>query len=224
MRSFKSYWLEITLTTLILIGLIFMSRAVAFGGKRPEATPSPTPIVSPTPSPSPSATPTGEDLVSYDPASGIEKSFAMAGIDLLNQAFKSGCIKKKFETWNFKSVKNIEMPLVQNKAEAYERFIAGRPYALNLRWYSTLKGVVGYTFNWLDGIDYQKCYNAAGGCKSETKIYSNSRIVKYYTPKDRAAHWAHELSHQARAGGFVHWTFHAGSFPYEIGDIVESCL
>lgn len=123
-----------------------------------------------TPSPSPQGSGAALDLlVTYDPASGIEKSFAQPGIDLLNEVYSSGCLKEKFLSHSFASLKNIEGAQVKTRAEAYERFIAGRPYALNLRWYSVRGSVIGYTYNWRDGyevINGKDCYAKAGNCPS----------------------------------------------------------
>lgn len=224
MKTFFRYFGFEAVLFVIATALMFLALdSLAFSKKKPELDPSPTPISSVTPSPSPIAD-AGDLLVTYDPASGIEKSFAQPALDLMNQVYKSGCLKSKFLEWKFKSLKNVEPPQVANASEVYDRFIAGRPYALNLRWYKTYGSTVGYTYNWKDGLDAQRCYDKAGACPTETKIFSNSRTVSYYSPKDRAAHWAHELSHQARAGAFVHWTYHAGSGPYEIGNIFEACI
>lgn len=157
-----------------------------------------------------------ESLVTYNPSSSIEKSFAQPAIDLMNKAFKSGCLKKKWLDHKFTSFNCVFDKCPKTNIEAYNAYVKGAPYALNLRWYSSLKGVVGYTYNFSDD-DWDRA-------KSETRIWSNSRIVGSYSPKYRAAHWAHELSHQTRAGGFVHYTNFQGSVPYEAGDVMEECI
>lgn len=140
----------------------------------------------------------------------VDRKFALKAIKYLNDAFASGCVKDKI-IWNdFKSLKNIDGKQVKNNLEAYIRLTEKAPHSLDLRWYSKrFTKVIGYTY----------AYN---GKNSETRIWSNTR--KMTTEKDLASHFAHETSHNARAGGFVHYTIHNGSFPYELGRIVSECL
>lgn len=140
----------------------------------------------------------------------VDRVFANKAIKYLNDAFASGCVKDKI-IWNdFKSLKNIDGKQVKGNLEAYIRLTDKAPHALDLRWYSKrFTKVIGYTYN----------YN---GKKSETRIWSNTR--KMSDEKSYASHLAHEISHQARAGGFVHYTIHEGSVPYELGRIVYECL
>lgn len=217
------YYLDSALKVFIAILLIgFLTQALAFSKKRPvDPLPSPTPVatVSPTPSPSASPAPVSGDLVSYDPASGIEKSFAQPGIDLMNQCYRSGKLKELWMKHKFVSFNSVFEKSPKTNAEAWEEFTRGAPFALNLRWYFTRPKIVGYTYNFYD--DSAASWKSG---KSETRIFSNKNTVGYYNAKDRAAHWTHELSHQARAGGFVHYTIFQGSAPYEAGDIMEECV
>lgn len=182
------------------------------------ATPTPTVVPEPTATVAPSATPT-DTFVSYDPASGIDKAFAQPAIDLMNKCYQSGKLRTLWLTHKFVSFNSVFEKSPHTNEEAYNAYVAGKPYALNLRWYYTRSSIIGYTYNFYDDSDA----SWASG-KSETRIYSNHNAVAYWGPKDVAAHWAHELSHQARAGGFVHYTIHDGSTPYEAGDIMEECL
>lgn len=200
----------------IFLALLFLNacKNSTLENKVPSAV-DPIATASPTITPNGGAVTTGL-LVTYDPASSIEKSFAQPALDLMNKAYQSGCLKSKWLAHKITSFNCVFDKCPKSNLEAYETYVKGAPYALNLRWYSTFKGVVGYTYNFSND-DWD-----AG--KSETRIFSNSRIVGYYLPKDTAAHWAHELSHQSRAGGYVHYTYFQGSVPYEAGDIMEDCL
>lgn len=158
--------------------------------------------------------------------SNVDKIKAQRAIDIMNKFVNNGCLLEKFLARSVTSLKNVEGPQVKNKREAYNRFIAGAPYDLDLRWYSKWgSNVIGYTYNWIDGYDADKCYNKEKPvCKSETKIYSNTNIISGYSSGDYAAHLIHEISHQARTGGFVHWTVHSGSGPYEFGGAMQDCV
>jgi hypothetical protein len=185
--------------------------------------PEPTPEVTVSPEPKPSALPQpGEALAYFGP--GAHSSLKQGGIDYaygqrtlahLNGAYNSGCLLEKALAWDFLSLHGVVNPALKKyqKLEAYQRFTAGAPYALDARWYSTWGSVVGYTYNFKDGYE---------SGPSETRVWTNTRMN--LSDEDYAAHLAHELSHQARAGGFVHYSFHQGSFPYEIGDIVWACI
>lgn len=158
--------------------------------------------------------------------SNVDKIKAQRAIDIMNKFVNNGCLLEKFMARSVTSLKNVEGHQVKNKTEAYNRFLAGAPYDLDIRFYTKkFSKVIGYTYNWLDGYDADKCYNKETPvCKSETKIYSNTNIVYNYSSGDLAAHWTHELSHQARAGGFVHWTVFNGSGPYELGYSMDDCV
>lgn len=161
----------------------------------------------------------GGMFVSYDPASTIEKSFAEPAITLMNQCYQSGKLKELWLSHKFVSFNTVFDVSPHTNLDAWNAYIAGAPYALNLNWYRTgspFSNVLGYTYNF-----YNNDWNSD---KSETRIWSNSRIVSGYSAKDVASHWAHELSHQIRAGGFVHYTIFDGSTPYEAGDIMSECL
>jgi hypothetical protein len=158
-------------------------------------------------------------FVTYDPASTIEKSFAQPALDLMNKCYSSGKLKELWLKHKFKSFNTVFDISPKNNLDAYNEYVKGAPYALTLLWYRTknpYSSVVGYTYNFAN--------NDWGSTKSETRIYSNSRIVGSYGPKDLSAHWAHELSHQVRAGGYVHYTIFDGSAPYEAGNIMEECV
>lgn len=151
-------------------------------------------------------------ILGTDLGPSVNKKFAQEALDHMNRVVESDCVKNELLKHEFKSLKNIEPPQVKERLDAYRRYISGAPYALNLRWYrKSLGNVIGYTYNY-----------KSGSKASETRIWSNTRMMS--TPKRYAAHLAHELSHQARAGAFVHYSFHQGSFPYEIGDIFGACL
>lgn len=193
----------------ILLALLLITGCTS---KAPIIAPTPTPIVEPIPSSTPS--PKGLGFI-QNLGVGVNKAFAEKAVSLLNSA--EDCVKKKALTHAFTSLHNIDGKQVQTRAEAIERYFAGAPYALDLRSYTSSwlsRTVVGYTFNYKDDAEKE----------SETRLYTNTYAFAWLTVKEYAAHIAHELSHQARAGAYVHWTVHQGSFPYEIGDIVEECL
>lgn len=149
-------------------------------------------------------------VMGLDIGPSVDKEFAQKALDLLNLAYTSGCLRESFLSHSFKSLKNIDGEQVKTPEEAYKRLIAGAPYALDLKWYyKRFSKTVGYTYNY-------------DGKESETRIWSNTKFIK--TPEGYASHLMHELSHQARAGAFVHYSFHQGSVPYELNTIVEKCL
>jgi hypothetical protein len=156
----------------------------------------------------------------------VDRVFAQKAVDIMNRHVASGCLKEKFQKRSVTSLHNVEGVQVKTKEEAYNKFLANAPYKLDLRWYKkSFSNVIGYTYNWLDGMDADRCYNKSSPqCPTETKIYSNTNIISGYSAGDYAAHLIHELSHQARAGGFVHWTVFDGSTPYEIGYAMDDCV
>lgn len=191
---------------------LFIASAMAFG-TAPK--PSPSPVFSPVPLPTPKVF---VEVFNY--GKSVDKAYAMEAVALLNKAHSSGCIERKVLTHNFKSLHTVFSKDPQTRAEAYAKYTANIPHRVDLRWYYQPNSkTIGYTYNF---------DNIALDGKTETKIFTNtinlrttgqSRNVKFY-----ASHLAHEISHQAQAGGFVHYSFHQGSFPYEIGDIVYECL
>ena len=144
----------------------------------------------------------------------------------MNKLVASGCLKQKFMARNLTSLKNVEGPLIKQKEQAIDAFIAGAPYAIDVRWYKkSFSNVIGYTYNWYDGMDDESCYNNdTPVCPPETRVWSNTNIISGYSAGDYAAHLTHEVSHQARARGFVHWTVFDGSFPYEVGYAMDDCV
>ncbi len=177
--------------------------------KRPVESPEPTPSPVFTPVPFPPVFVTmGKDI-----GPSVDLKFAQEALDHLNRVVVSDCFKNDTLS-EFKSTNNVLGIVYKTPRDAVNAYLAGAPYALDLRWYYKRFGsVVGYTYNWKDSIE---------SLGSETRIWSNTRMMG--DAKDYASHLAHELSHQARAGGFVHYTVHQGSFPYEIGDLVYKCL
>lgn len=136
---------------------------------------------------------------------GVDDTFALKAVSEINRIFENGCLKQKIESYKFSSLNNYKGYKAKDGKEVYSIFVKNAPYKLNLRWYSKrFSKVIGYTFNESD------------------IIYSNTRMMGGV--KSYAAHLTHELSHQDRAGGFVHWTVFAGSVPYAIGDIASECL
>jgi len=211
----------------VALVLLLSSPAFAFGKKAPDLKPTPTvtaspsptvtilPVPSSTPSPLPISEPKTFVTLGKELGPSVNKSFALESLSHMNRVIANGCVKMEWLKHSFKSLKNIDGVQVKDRAEAYKRYVAGAPYALDLRWY--YKGwpskVVGYTYNYRAGSKPKA---------SETRIYSNT--AKMGTSKRYAAHLAHELSHQARAGAFVHYSFHQGSVPYEAGDIFATCI
>lgn len=146
--------------------------------------------------------------------SNVEDAYVQKAVAYINKAYSDGCIEKGFASYKFKSLHNIDGKQVKTAKEAYDRYVANAPYGLDVRWYSKrLTSTVGYTYNYYDG---------ASSGDSETRIFTNMRRIA--SEKDLADHYAHELSHQARAGAFVHYTTHEGSVPYGINDIVADCI
>lgn len=178
-----------------------------------EPVPSPSPMPSVSPSPSPSSVPFA--VLGSDIGTSVDVAFAKRAIKLMNDAVQSGCVKRKVWTHEFKSFNSVFTPGVETASEAYQTLIRGMPYALDLHWY--YKGwpskVIGYTYNFK---------NDDWNGESETRIWSNTRFMG--DERQYASHLTHELVHQARSGGFTHYTIFQGSFPYEIGDIMAECL
>jgi len=143
---------------------------------------------------------------------GIDYEWGKKALGAMNEAHKSGCLKAKVLSHTFKSLHSVVEPTLAKTQveEAYARFVKNAPYALDANWYSTRAGVIGYTYNYR-------------GTESETRIWTNTKM-DWTNPLEYSAHLAHELSHQARAGGFVHYTVFAGSFPYDIGDLMWECV
>lgn len=180
-----------------------------------EPVPSPSASASPSPMPSPTASSVPFVVLGKDLGTSVDIAFAERTLKLMNDAVASGCVKRKVWTHDFQSFNSVFTPGVTTAAEAYRTLIAGSPYALDLRWY--YKGwpskVIGYTYNFKDDD-----WNG----KSETRIWSNTRFMG--DERQYGSHLMHELVHQARSGGFTHYTIFQGSFPHEIGDIMAECL
>lgn len=219
---------------LIALALVFLTGQAEASSKRRPVQPEPTPTVTATavPSPSPTVTvvPTASPQVFVTFGPGAHSSLKPGGVDyaygqrtlaLLNEAVSSGCVLEQALSWDFQSLHGVVNPALKRfqATEAMQRYFAGAPYALDAGWYTSswfYRDVVGYTFNCLGG----ECNE--WNTETETRIWTNLRIN--LSEAGYASHLAHELSHQKWAGGFVHWSFHQGSFPYEIGDIVASCI
>lgn len=210
----------------IVVALIALapSHCLAFGKKThyvpapitsPFVTPSVTssPIASPEPSPAPSPSKLFVKLGS-DLGTSVDVGFAQKTLTLMNTAYQNGCLRTRIEAHRFVSLNTVFDVSPKTQKAAADEYLAGAPYALDLRWYYKSSKVVGYTYNFRDDD-----WNGA----SETRIWSNTRFIGD-DPAYYAAHLAHELSHQARAGGFVHYTVFGGSFPYDVGDIMEACV
>lgn len=165
--------------------------------------------------------PSGE-LVTMGPniGSSVDRKIAQKALDELNRIYKSGCLKKEFLARPITSLHNVEGKQVKTKSAAWDLYTKNAPYPLDIRWYSKRGRTVGYTYVWLGGKD---CHRKPG-CQTETRVYSNTRIIGKYSAASYAAHLSHELSHQARAGGFVHWTKFNGSVPYEMGHAAKKCF
>jgi hypothetical protein len=203
------------MTKLLLI-LLLTSQAFAGGGSRPVpiATPSPSPVVSGTPMADCAAL--GKLYVRLDPKASVEKVFAEQTLCYLNQVHANGCLERGVKASTFKTFERDPMPQVKDASAAWALYTASLPLAVDLRWYRTSNpwsGTLGYTYFYRDNVD---------GAPSETRIWTNSR--KGWTAKEYASHIAHELAHQARNGGFGHWTQHDGSFPYVVGDRAAECI
>lgn len=146
---------------------------------------------------------------------GNDHAYAEEAQCYLNQAYASGCLERKLLAAKFSTLERDEpTQLARNEAaKAWQIFTKNAPYALDLRWYSSRKSVVGYTY-------FDK--NNVPGSGSETRMWTNSRMG--LSSKSYGAHQGHELSHQRRAGAFGHWTQHYGSWPYMVGDMAEECI
>lgn len=194
--------------------LLLIVVALAGFAKKPLPQPAPSPI-QPVPVATATIAPNGKVLVELgELGPNVNRAFAQKALDYINVAYASGCLQKEFLKYQFVSLNNIDGKRVQSKQEAYNRYVANAPYNLDLRWYSSkLSKTVGYTYVYKDGED---------SGPTETKIYSNTKYMA--SAADYAMHLVHELSHQARAGGFVHYTVFEGSIPYGLSDILESCL
>ena len=210
----------------LIVALTFSACGhVAVKPSLPEPIPTPTatatPVPVPTPTPSPSAKPLalivwGANAAPSLKVGGSDYEYGQKTLKAVNDAFASGCIHERLLTWDdLISLNGVVLPKLNPKQreEAYQRYVAGAPYALDARWYYTLSRVIGYTYNYKDGYE---------SGPSETYVWTNTRMGLGF--KDYASHLSHELSHQSRAGGFVHYTYHEGSYPYEIGDIVSDCI
>jgi len=133
----------------------------------------------------------------------------------MNQVVASGCLKTKALLHDgFRSFNTVFEISPKTALEAYNEFVAGAPYLVSVNTYWSRAKVYGYTYNFKSD-DWDKGV-------SETRIWTNTRYS--WTADDLASHWFHEKSHQANAGGFVHYTIHQGSFPYEIGDLAAACI
>lgn len=186
----------------------------ANGGARRAPAP---PVPSPKPLPSSSPMPSGGYpfvILGSDTGASVDRAFAQRALGYMNRAFVNGCLRASIEAHGFKSLNTVFDVSPSGSKMAAQEYLAGAPYALDLRWYKKLATrAIGYTYNFRD--------NDWSG-KSETRIWTNTR--KLGNEKMYASHLAHELSHQARAGGFVHYTIFGGSFPYDIGDIMANCV
>lgn len=202
------------LVTVIVLLLTRSLSLEAYGrANKPIHDPGPTATAAPTPEPTrPPFDPVPFVRLGKDIGPSVDVKFAQEALDHLNKVVKTDCFLKD-SLWDFKSTNNVMGVVYGTAREALNAYLAGAPYDLDVRWYYKRFGsVVGYTYN----------FKVGDSGPSETRIWSNTRMMG--SSKDYAAHLAHELSHQARAGGFVHYTVHQGSFPYEIGDLVEKCL
>jgi hypothetical protein len=178
----------------------------------------PPPVVAPEPTATVAPPPSAGTFVLYGSKGTIEHSVADPALALMNKCYSSGKLRILWLTHKFVSFNCVFDKCPKTNEEAYNAYVKNAPYTLDVEWYtaSRFSNVVGYTYNFKDD-DWD-----AG--ITETRIWSNTRIVGGYGPKDVASHWAHELSHQTRAGGFVHYTIFDGSTPYEVGDIMSECL
>lgn len=201
----------------LLVALLICFSACKSSNVEPTVEPTVTPIASVTPSPT--VPPVTGFLVTYDERSGIEKDFALPALALMNKCYQSGKLRTLWLTHKFVSFNCVFDKCPKTNEEAYNEYVKNAPYALNLRWYYTRYSIIGYTYNFYD--DSEESWSSQ---KSEYRIFSNHNAIAYWNSRDTAAHWAHELAHQSRAGGYVHYTIHDGSTPYEAGDIMSECL
>lgn len=200
---------------LILIALVSLLAGFSRGVQPvPVASVSPSPAVSPLPKPSDAPEKPGL-FVSLDKSGSTwEQNQAQAAVATMDDTVSSGCLKTKALLHDgFRSFNTVFEQSPKTALAAYQEFVKGAPYAFTVRTYYTRSKVYGYTYNF-KGDDWNG--------ESETRVWTNTRYA--WTADELAAHWFHELSHQARAGGFVHYTIHQGSMPYEIGDLAAECI
>lgn len=217
--------LNVVLLIPLLLALAGFSRGRA---PAPEPSPSPSVVASPSPAPSPEPLPSGipapKVLVTLGAGAspsmqvgGEDHEYTMAALGYINEAVSSGCLARKVLAYPFKTLERDPSPALKKteNAKALALYYGGAPYALDIRWYTKrFSKVIGYTYFYKDNIQ---------GGPSETRIWTNWNMLGD-DPKDAASHWGHETSHQARAGGFGHWTRFDGSFPYVVGDLIAECI
>jgi hypothetical protein len=219
MKNFISslaFALVVSLATLTTLEKCGQSQAAGRHAPTPvvEASPSPSPSVSPMPTPSASPAKTFVTL-GKNIGSNVDLAFAAKTLAYMNLAYRNGCLESTIVGHHFRSLNSVFTPGVSTSKAAAAVYLGGAPYALDLRWYSKWASkVIGYTYNFVND-DWD-------GGKSETRIWTNTN--KLGDEKMYASHLAHELSHQARTGGFVHYTIFGGSFPYDVGDIMAMCV
>lgn len=173
----------------------------------------------PTPAPvsTPAPTPTFTLVTLGEIGPSVDAKTVQASLDLLNGIFQNGCFEKALSTWSIPYRTRADGSTFASKQAALDVLKANAPYRLDIRWYRESSNVMGYTYNWL-----MKPNGQTDSSKSETRIWTNRNIVT--GPKTYASHLMHELSHQWRAGGAVHWTKFDGTLPYSYGDIAYYCL
>jgi hypothetical protein len=215
MKIFRS-----VLEILILVCIaFFMGRIIWFfiSGNAHAMTRRALPVEQPSPSPQ-IITPGKTFVYAVESELGpsVKVDFAVRALKLMNTAFENRCLEAGIKAHRFLSLNSVLTPGVGTSDDASKEYLGGAPYALALRWYYKAwpTKTIGYTYNYLND-DWESG-------KSETRIWSNTRFIT--NEKMYAAHLAHELSHQARAGGFVHYTVFSGSFPYDVGDIMAKCV
>ncbi len=210
----KSFYVGLT--------VVLISLAAQAGGRRAYV-PEPAPVVIPTPLASPSPT-VGEMVplvtIGRDTGSNVNRAFAQKALDKLNAVYWNGCLFEGITKHRFQSLHTAMATDPRNSADAYAIFVAGAPYALDLRWYqASASRVIGYTYNFLSDTDWDAVEGA-----SETHIWSNTKYISLTDSASYASHLTHELSHQGRTGAYVHYTIFGGSFPYDVGDIAYDCI
>ena len=186
---------------LFALNLCVGVKAYAFGiHPNPVGTPSVVPVIKPK----------FVQVINYGVS--VNHSFTDQAVGYLNAIYANGCIHRSVLGHVFKSLNSIIRPIAQGSRQAYERYTAGLPHKIDIRWYTMAESnTLGYTYNFRGNTG-----------ETETRIFSNTKY--HSSPKAYAGHLAHEISHQAQAGGFVHYTIHKGSFPYDIGSIAGVCL
>lgn len=183
----------------------------AFGmGNHPQPTPTDLPPVEP------STKPKLVEVINY--GVGVNRIFAAKAVSLLNEIYSNGCLKQSVLGHHFVSLNTVFEQSPHDSKQAFDEYASNAPHKIDLRWYTKLDStVIGYTYNFRDNTQ-----------ETERRIYSNTKYLinmsGYNTPEFYAAHLAHESSHQAQAGGFVHYTVFNGSFPYDIGTIASLCI